>query len=72
MKPNAIFIERPRTPARAGIAAIRAAAASVYQPGQHCPSCLSNNWLIGRTTAECARCGHATALDARLDQGALS
>lgn len=38
-------------------------AATVYENGQRCPSCLGTNWLIGRTTAECAHCGHASALN---------
>lgn len=34
----------------------------LYRPGEpnHCPGCGGQNWLVGRSSAECARC--ATAL----------
>ncbi|MFM5885619.1 MAG: PilZ domain-containing protein [Novosphingobium sp.] len=28
----------------------------------HCPGCAGTNWLVGRITAECARCGTALPL----------
>lgn len=34
----------------------------VYHDGVKCPACTGNNWLIGRSTAECARCTFALIL----------
>lgn len=33
----------------------------VYRPKEtnHCPGCGGSNWLIGRLSAECARCATA-------------
>lgn len=41
----------------------------VYRPGSEtaCPECGKTNWLVGRSTAECAHC--ATALPLSADQG---
>lgn len=40
-------------------------AALVYRSGDRCPACWGTHWLIGRTTAECAGCGMALALDTK-------
>lgn len=29
----------------------------LHQSGARCPSCWSSGWLVGRKSAECARCG---------------
>lgn len=34
----------------------------VYREGRDCPGCWGRSWLIGRSTAECARCGAALPL----------
>lgn len=39
-------------------------AALVYRSGDRCPACWGTHWLIGRQTAECARCGMALAINA--------
>lgn len=28
----------------------------LYQPGTRCPCCGNASWLVGRQSAECARC----------------
>lgn len=33
-----------------------------YHDGAHCPGCDARNWYIGRSSAECARCGTALPL----------
>lgn len=33
-----------------------------YEEGCRCPACGRQNWLIGRTSAECGFCGTALAL----------
>lgn len=33
-----------------------------YRDGMHCPGCDARNWYIGRSSAECARCGTALPL----------
>lgn len=35
-----------------------------YRAGEtnHCPGCCGRQWHVGRTSAECARCGHALLL----------
>lgn len=38
----------------------------------HCPACTKSNWLIGRTTAECAFCGTALPLATSVERGALA
>ena len=45
----------------------------LYYPGaaNHCPACGSANWLIGRSTAECARCHHALPLSGTPVDGEL-
>jgi ribosomal protein S27AE len=35
---------------------------ATYQPGQACPCCGWMAWHVGRSTAECARCGEALPL----------
>jgi hypothetical protein len=37
----------------------------LYRLGEanRCPACLKSNWLIGRSTAECAFCGTALPLE---------
>lgn len=44
-------------------------AAKTYRPGTMtaCPDCGNANWLVGRSTAECANC--ATALPLSADTG---
>lgn len=32
----------------------------LYHAGDHCPGCGGTNWIVGRSSAECAGC--ATAL----------
>jgi hypothetical protein len=32
----------------------------LYRRGSHCPACQATAWIVGRSSAECARC--ATAL----------
>ena len=34
----------------------------LYHGGARCPGCNSSNWHIGRSSAECARCGTALPL----------
>jgi hypothetical protein len=36
----------------------------VYQSGMNCPSCWDQRWVIGRTSAECMRCGNVVPLNA--------
>lgn len=40
-------------------------AALIYRSGEKCPGCWGTHFYLGRTTAECANCGMALALDAR-------
>ncbi len=37
----------------------------IYHPGEvnRCPGCLRSQWLVGRSTAECAFCGTALPLE---------
>lgn len=37
---------------------------AVYRPGEsnRCPGCGGQNWLVGRTTAECAFCATAVPI----------
>lgn len=34
----------------------------LYHQGVRCPACTGTAWLIGRSSAECARCGAALPL----------
>lgn len=36
----------------------------VYHEHLRCPACQGTSWWIGRTTAECARCGCPAILSA--------
>jgi ribosomal protein S27E len=49
---------------RMGMSFARRQAAMTYYPGVRCPGCAAENWEIGRTTAECARCGTPMQLSA--------
>lgn len=31
----------------------------IYRTGDRCRNCDGSNWLVGRSTVECAHCGHA-------------
>ena len=56
--PGAIGRPAPFNPAARGYLAI-------YRWGEvnHCPGCARSQWLIGRTTAECAFCATAIPLE---------
>jgi len=45
-------------------AILRRVAPLLYWPGEvnRCPQCNSKAWHVGRTTAECAHCGHPLPL----------
>jgi len=49
--------------------AITAHYALNYHPGtlNYCPGCAGTHWLIGRTTAQCARCETALPLAQGMD-----
>ena len=34
----------------------------LYYPGVRCPACLGRQFHVGRTTAECCRCGGALVI----------
>lgn len=34
----------------------------LYHPGDHCPACGGANWIVGRSSAECAVCTTALPL----------
>ncbi|UIJ46926.1 hypothetical protein LZK98_08280 [Sphingomonas cannabina] len=38
----------------------------LYQTGICCPACGTANWIIGRSSAECGRCGSALPLAPRV------
>lgn len=34
----------------------------VHRSGDYCPGCGKGNWIVGRSSAECASCGTALPL----------
>lgn len=43
-------------------AALKRGYAPLYRAGAACPGCGAGHWIVGRVSAECARCGTAIPL----------
>jgi pimeloyl-ACP methyl ester carboxylesterase len=62
---NAADTDAHATERRRGLPDMESAMSDTHRKfdAEACPACGHGGWLVGRTLAECAKCGHALPLE---------